>query len=112
MFAGLLGSNTPPYKGTAQPTTRTRGSLFGLITGLFAPSAPSYVRPAPEPATPPSVAPAAPPSGEQPPDPSGAEDGPNGESEPQARHITIIVKPGHGTSVEEVVQFLRDRCLD
>jgi hypothetical protein len=28
------------------------------------------------------------------------------------RTVTIIVKPGPGTSVEEVVQFLQDRCLD
>lgn len=112
MFAGLFGSNTPEYKGTAQPASQTRGGVFGLITGMFAPSAPTYARPQPEPAVLPSTAPASPPSGEMPPDSCGSEDAPTGEPEPQGKHITIIVKPGPGTSVEQVVQFLQDRCLD
>lgn len=111
MFGGIFGSITPRYEGSVQPAAQSRNGLFGLITGMFAPSAPIYVRPQPEPAVPPSIAPASPSSGEVAP-PSDTEDGPNGEPEPQGKHITIIVKPGPGTSVEEVVQFLRDRCLD
>jgi len=111
MFGGIFGSNTPQYKGLAQPAVKS-GGVFSLITGLFAPSDPTYVRPQPEPAVSPSTAPASPPSGEVPSTPDGAEQGLKGAPEPQGRHITIIVKPGPGTSVEEVVQFLQDRCLD
>ena len=106
MFAGLIGGNTPQYKGLAQPTAPTRGGLFGLITGMFAPSAPTYSCPQPEAAVIPSTAPASSPNG------GGDEDQASVEQEPQGKHITIIVRPGPGTSVEEVVQFLQDRCLD
>ena len=106
MFAGLIGGSTPQYKGLAQPTAPTRGGLFGLITGIFAPSAHTYARPQPEAAVIPTTAPASSPTV------SADQDEASGELEPQAKHITIIVRPGPGTSVEEVVQFLQDRCLD
>lgn len=100
MFAGLFGSNTPQYKGLPQQAAESRSGVVGLITGMFAPSEPTYVRPpqtavAPPPAVQTAVV---------------EEDEPGGEPDAEARHITIIVRPGRGTTVEEVVQFLQD-CL-
>jgi hypothetical protein len=105
MFAGLFGSNTPQYKGLPQQAAESRSGVVGLITGMFAPSEPTYVRPqqavaAPAPAQSSAVPTAA----------VVEEDEPGGEPEAEARHITIIVRPGRGTTVEEVVQFLQD-CL-
>ena len=115
MFAGLFGSNTPLYKGQAQPPVQPHGGMFGLITGMFAGNDPLYVRPQPEPAMVPNTAQAPAPTQQAPKPEQAQPDGgtaSGGEPDTQGKTITIIVKPGPGTSVEEVVQFLQDRCLD
>ena len=114
------------YHGQGQVTGSKRGGLLGLLSGLFGgagtpayagtgqapasgasftlfPQTPQYHRPAPavevDPTTP----------ADELPDPSGGDaDG----VEPQAKAITIIVRPGPGTTVQEVAQFLQDRVLD
>jgi hypothetical protein len=132
MFAGLFGSNTPQYKGLPRSGSSRAGGLFGFITGLFGggespayagsqgppsassgfslfPSSPTYVRP-----TPVAVRCEAPAPAEEPAAGSGSspEDVNGKPEEPQPKAVTIIVRPGPGTTVEEVVQFLQDRVLD
>lgn len=126
MFAGLIGNNTPSYRGQSQAATK-RGGLLGLVTSLFGgvgtpayggtaqpaaaagggfglfPKAPSYRRSSPAP----EVAPAAPAE-----EPGAVAGGETEAVEPQGKTITIIVRPGPGTTVEEVAQFLQDRVLD
>jgi hypothetical protein len=126
MFARLLGNNTPSYYGQGQANGRKRGGLLGLVTSLFGgvgtpayggtaqpapagsggfglfPRTPSYHRPAPVPEVAPTT------STES----TSAAGGDSEGVEPKGKAITIIVRPGPGTTVEEVVQFLQDRVLD
>jgi hypothetical protein len=126
MFARLLGNNTPSYHGQGQTSTRKRGGLIGLVTSLLGgvgtpayggtaqpvpassggfslfPQTPTYHHPSPAPAVAPTTA------AEDP----GVVGGDEARVEPQGKTITIVVRPGPGTTVEEVVQFLQDRVLD
>lgn len=125
MLGKLLGNNTPQYHGQGQASANKRGGLLGLLTGLFGgagtpaytgngqphaagggfalfPQAPLYHQPAP-------AVPAAPTATTELPVSSGGE--PSGV-EPKGKAITIIVRPGPGTTVQEVAQFLQDRVLD
>ncbi len=140
MLGTLLGTTTPLYKGTAQPGTASAGGLVGLLSGLFGtagtpayagtgqpatsgssfsmfPQTPVYARPVVA-----SSPDAAPPDAEQPilapapspaPAPAPTESEPTGQNaEAPVRKTTLIVKPGPGTSMEDVVRFLQDRVLD
>ena len=125
MLGKLLGNNTPQYHGQGQASANKRGGLLGLLSGLFGgagspayagngqapasgggfalfPQTPLYHTPAPVPEM-------APTTSAELPDPSG---GDVSGVEPQGKAITIIVRPGPGTTVQEVAQFLQDRVLD
>lgn len=120
---GLFGSNTPAYQGA--PTSQSRGGILGFLSGLFGgggtppysgtaqpyarsgwslfASAPSYVAPQADAVLPPDTP--APPEETDGGDGNGAEDSSEVET---VKRITIIVKPGPGTTVEEVVEFFND----
>lgn len=116
---GLFGSNTPQYQGTQQPYARQRDGLWGFVARLFGgDGAPAYGGASPMPSgggdtVQPTPAQSDPvqqrqsPGDASAPAPSADE---ADEQPPPVKTVTIIVKPGPGTTVEQVVEFLRERC--
>jgi len=119
---GLFGSNAPQYQGTQQSSAQSRTGLLGYISRLFGgggspayggaaqphssgsgfslfATSPNYAQPTAVATSSPDV----PAEG----DVVEVEDN---TLPPPVKAITIIVKPGPGTSVDEVAEFFRDRC--
>lgn len=121
---GLFGSNTPQYQGAPQSGTQSSGGLMGFFGRLFGgggapaysgagqphtsgsgtplfPTSPAYVQPVAVATSSPDVPVA---------EPDAVPVSNDNVAPPPVKTVTIIVKPGPGTTVDEVVEFLRDRC--
>ena len=117
---GLFGANTPQYQGTPGSASQSRGGALGFLGRLFGGggtpayggATQSYVSSGP------SLFAASPQYSQPAPAAASSPDAPETESDvvevreeepPPVKAVTIIVKPGPGTTVEEVVDFFRDR---
>jgi len=120
---GLFGSSTPQYEDAPASASQSRGGVLGFFGRLFGGGgAPAYggsMQPhvrggsvsfftsSPQYGLPTPVAVSSPDAPGSPPEVVDVSN--DNEEAPPVKAVTIIVKPGPGTTVEEVMEYFRDR---